>query len=224
VRLAHAATRERILAAAAEVFQRGYRSTSLDEVAARLEITKPAIYHYFPSKEHLLCELYDRVVALSLRRMEEVFRAPTAPAVKLEAMLRIHIGLVVEQLPLFTIFFQEERSLPAGFRRKVLPNQRTYADMMVDVYREGAREGAFRDLDPAVVVNTLLATGNWLYRWYRPDGRLPAARIADIIVAVVSAGYLAHPTGEPAPTGRPDGSGLPATTGAARRPASRSPA
>jgi AcrR family transcriptional regulator len=189
VRLAHGATRERILAAAAELFQRGYRSTSLDAVAALLQVTKPAIYHYFPSKEHLLCELYDRVVGLSLERMEQVFRTPAPPAAKLEAMLRTHIGLVVDHLPLFTIFFQEERNLPAGFRRKVLPKQRAYTDMLVEVYRQGVRAGVFRDLDPAIVVNGLLASGNWLYRWYRPSGRLSAARIADIVVALLSEGY-----------------------------------
>jgi AcrR family transcriptional regulator len=195
VRLAWAATRERILAAAAEVFRRGYRSTSLDEVAGLLEVTKPAIYHYFPSKEHLLSELYERVVTLSLGQMEAVFRAPGAPAAKLEAMLRTHIGLVADQLPLFTIFFQEERNLPAEYRRTVRPKQRAYTDMMVEVYREGVRAGVFRDLDAAVAVNTLLATGNWLYHWYRPDGRLAAAQIADLVVTLLSTGYLAEPRG-----------------------------
>lgn len=187
-RLAYAATRERILDVAADVFQHGYHVTSLDEVARRLGVTKPAIYHYFPSKEHLLSALYDRVVSLSVTRLEAIARTATAPAEKLEAMLRAHIGLVVEHLPLFTVFFREEMHLPVAYRRQVLPKQRVYSRMMVDVYGEGVRAGVLRDVDPVIATSALLAMGNWLYHWYRPDGRLSASEIADIMIELALRG------------------------------------
>ncbi len=189
-RLAYAATRERILTTAADVFQHGYHATSLDHVAARLGVTKPAVYHYFPSKEHLLSELYGRVVSLSFARLDAIARTDVPPIQKLEAMLRAHIGLVVEQLPLFTVFFREEKNLPEAYRRRVLPKQRMYGRMMVDVYRDGVRAGVFRDVDPVVATSALLAMGNWLYHWYRPDGRLSPKEIADIMVGLAMSGYL----------------------------------
>jgi AcrR family transcriptional regulator len=189
-RLAYDATRERILQAATEVFRRGYRATSLDDVAARLGITKPAIYHYFPSKEHLLCELYDRIGSMSVNRMEEIFRSELPPDEKLAAMVRAHIELVIEQLPLFTILFHEEDNLPAPFRRRVVPKHRAYGEMMVEVYRQGVTAGRFKKLDPSIVVNALLAMGNWLYRWYRPDGRLSPTEISGIMLNLVTRGYL----------------------------------
>lgn len=205
VRLAYTATRERILDAAAEVFQHGYHESPLDAVAQRLGVTKPAIYHYFPSKEDLLAELYDRLVTLALARMEAIHTATMAPAAKLEAMLRTHVGLVIEELPLFTIFFREEKNLPASFRNTVLPKQRRYGRMLVDVYRQGVREGVFRDLDPVAVASALLAMGNWLYHWYRPEGRLSAKAITDITVSLALTGCLApndsrQPRGERART------------------------
>ena len=199
-RPAYERMRERILAAAAEVFQHGYHATSLDHVAARLGVTKPAIYHYFPSKEHLLSELYDQVVTLSLARLAAVERADLPPVEKLETMLRAHIGLVLEQLPLFTVFFREEKNLPEAYRRQVLPKQREYGRMMVNVYRDGVRAGVLRDADPVVVTSSLLAMGNWLYHWYRPDGRLPASEIADIMVGLAMSGCLREP---PRPPMRP---------------------
>ena len=187
-RLAYDATRERILQAATEVFRRGYRATSLDDVAARLGITKPAIYHYFPSKEHLLCELYDRIGSMSVNRMEEIFRSELPPDEKLAAMVRAHIELVIEQLPLFTILFHEEDNLPAPFRRRVVPKHRAYGEMMVEVYRQGVTAGRFRKLDPSIVVNALLAMGNWLYRWYDPDQRADAEQIKAIFVRMIFEG------------------------------------
>jgi AcrR family transcriptional regulator len=189
-RLAYETTRERILSAAADVFQHGYHARSLDEVAARLGVTKPAIYHYFPSKEHLLCELYERVVDLSVARMEAVFNADTAPAEKLEAMVRTHILLCVGQLPLFTVFFREEPSLPDTFRQRVRPKQRAYGRMFVDVYRRGVADGIFRDMDAVVVVSALVGMGNWLHHWYRPDGRLSEKEIADGMVTIALLGCV----------------------------------
>lgn len=189
-RLAYETTRERILGAAADVFQHGYHARSLDEVAALLGITKPAIYHYFPSKEHLLCELYERVVDLALARMDAAFRADTGPAEKLETMLRTHILLSVEQLPLFAIFFREEPSLPEPFRQRVLPKERAYSRMLMDVYRQGIAAGVFRDLDAVVVVSALVSMGTWLHHWYQPDGRLSPKDIADLMATLALSGCL----------------------------------
>src|SRR5688572_20092169 len=51
-------TRERILAAAAALFaERGYRATSMQEIAQRVGITKAALYYHFAAKENLLHEL-----------------------------------------------------------------------------------------------------------------------------------------------------------------------
>lgn len=54
--------RKEILAAAAELFaEEGYRGTSLDSVAAAVQLTRQGLLHYFPSKEAvLLAVLEDR--------------------------------------------------------------------------------------------------------------------------------------------------------------------
>jgi AcrR family transcriptional regulator len=48
-------TKERIRAAARELFaQKGVQRTSLQEIADRLKITKPALYYHFSSREELV--------------------------------------------------------------------------------------------------------------------------------------------------------------------------
>lgn len=43
--------REQILEIATDLFQKGFRATSLDQVAAEMGVTRPALYYYFRSKE-----------------------------------------------------------------------------------------------------------------------------------------------------------------------------
>src|SRR4051812_45364556 len=58
-------TRERIRATALELFVRqGYELTTLAQVAHRLEITRPAVYYHFRSKEEVLTSSYQEVTSL----------------------------------------------------------------------------------------------------------------------------------------------------------------
>jgi AcrR family transcriptional regulator len=57
-----ASTREKILDVALDLFtSQGFDGTSMREIAARLHISKPAIYYHFASKEEILTALHLRV-------------------------------------------------------------------------------------------------------------------------------------------------------------------
>jgi len=59
---AAASTRERILDVALNLFtDQGFDATSMREIAERLQISKPAIYYHFASKEEILMALHMRL-------------------------------------------------------------------------------------------------------------------------------------------------------------------
>ena len=76
-----AQTRERILAVAQELFTRqGYDKTSLRDIAERLEISKAALYYYFPRKEDILLELHLQLHTLGETVIAELEGAPDGTA------------------------------------------------------------------------------------------------------------------------------------------------
>ena len=76
--------REQILEIATHLFQRGFRATSLDQVAAEMGVTRPALYYYFRSKEDLLAAIYDRAVGVLIDRAAALFQQGLEP----DALLR----------------------------------------------------------------------------------------------------------------------------------------
>src|ERR1035441_9855363 len=59
------AKRKAVLKTAAQLFlEKSYGRTSMNDVAERLHITKPALYHYFDNKEDILVECYRLGVGL----------------------------------------------------------------------------------------------------------------------------------------------------------------
>ena len=72
-----AATKAALLEAAREFFGReGFVETSLDEVVARAEVTKGALYHHFGSKEDLFAAVYEQVQREVSDRVVEEFLLP----------------------------------------------------------------------------------------------------------------------------------------------------
>ena len=78
-----------LLDVAVAVFnERGYEATSMDELAARLGVTKSAIYHHVPSKVELLRLALDRALDALFAVTEEP-GATTGPAIdRLEHVVR----------------------------------------------------------------------------------------------------------------------------------------
>ena len=77
-------TRARILASALSLFvKKGYEHTTFTDIAARLKMTKGAVYWHFESKEALLVALVDEMLAKFQRQIDELMpkNALTFPAV-----------------------------------------------------------------------------------------------------------------------------------------------
>ena len=65
-------TRSRILASALSLFvKKGYEHTTFTDIAARLKMTKGAVYWHFASKEALLVALVEEMLKKFRRRLDE---------------------------------------------------------------------------------------------------------------------------------------------------------
>lgn len=98
---------ELIIQAAEEVLQeKGYYETSMDEIAARVGISKGTIYTHFPGKEELVIAIFTRDMQKFLHGIDGVIEAEPTPRAKLEALLQfIHTGLYSKQARLLSSMY-----------------------------------------------------------------------------------------------------------------------
>jgi AcrR family transcriptional regulator len=111
-------TRERIRVTALEMFTtQGYEQTSLAQVADRLAITRPAVYHHFRSKEDLLTSSYSRLLPALEELVVFLRSAPGSRAARSEALQRLASLVQGENGPLLVCARVNEhalRGLPAA--------------------------------------------------------------------------------------------------------------
>ncbi len=186
-------TRLRILREAAALFRRrGYRATSMADLAHAVGITKSSLYHHFPSKDALLLEIVQITVDRVMPMISEIVASDLPAPVKLERALTTHLVEGLQDRDNLACFVQEGRNLAPGSLDAYLRKRDRYERLFRDILEEGMAAGAFRTLDVRLTAMALLGMCNSTVAWYRPGGGYPpeviAKQFADLALRAVLAG------------------------------------
>lgn len=169
-------TRRTILDGAADMFsKRGYRATSMNEIAGGVGLSKPTLYHYFRNKEEILVRLYEDVMLDAVDNATRVAESVSDPLDALHEMLTYRVRSTCERPAMYKVFFEEEAELPPELIESVIEQRRVYEQIYRDQvrrYLESVEPPLRDDIDITLFVNACLGAANWVYKWYRPDGRL----------------------------------------------------
>lgn len=171
--------REAVLRMAVTMFlDEGYHRTTLSEVAARLHITKPALYNYFGSKEDILIECYRLGQEMFETSFAEIEGESGSGIDKLRRLITAYAHVMMQDFGMCLVRL-DDRELAAEARAQVRAAKRNY-DMAFRTYiGRGIADGSIVPCDPKLATLTITGALNWIGHWYRPDGELSAATIAD---------------------------------------------
>jgi AcrR family transcriptional regulator len=173
------AKREAVLETAAHLFlERGYRSTSLRELAALLKITKPALYYYFQNKEQILVECYRAGIASIEGLLEEGELESGSGLERVEAYLRVYATAIVSHDFGRCVAMLDDSELSSAARREVRVLKRRIDDSIRGYIEEGIEDGSIDNCDPKLAAFAAAGAINWIGTWYRPDGGLTQEAIA----------------------------------------------
>ncbi|MBW1800253.1 MAG: TetR family transcriptional regulator [Deltaproteobacteria bacterium] len=185
--------KQKIIDTAATLFhKKGYRSTTLDDVAKNLGISKAALYYYVKSKEEILTIIYSQIFEVIFRDTYEISDMALRADEKLRRIIRNHIkNIIVKNLAMFSVFFSEESQLPQKDSRKIREKKSKYTSILEKIIEEGISQGLFREVDPKLQAYGILGMCNWLYKWFKTDQSVYSPdEIADTFIALLEAGYL----------------------------------
>ncbi len=185
-------TQRAIVAAAAELFaQRGFGSTSLDDIAEVLGVTKGALYYHVKNKEEILRLIYLSVLNVAEEPLRRILKSDLPPAEKLHRAIEHHIEISADRSPAVTIFYREQPHLTGPFAKEITLRKKDYEHYFEQIIEEGVAAGAFKsDIDPQIIMFGLLGMCHWLSQWYKPSGRYTPKQIATMFTNMVEGGLL----------------------------------
>jgi AcrR family transcriptional regulator len=153
------ATRSALIDAAIERFAADGLRASFDAVAADVGVTKGALYHHFGSKEGLVEAVYKEAIR---RHADRVIAASSEGdgRARLLALVDASTRLYTSRTPFYRLLTTlhlaaaGERPTLADIARRM---QRTQRDFMIDLVRQGQRDGS---IDPRLDAEAVGLTVN----------------------------------------------------------------
>lgn len=157
--------RHRILSAAAELFQRqGYPATSVRMIAAAVELGASSLYNHIEGKQELLKE----ICFISAERFEVGLKTlrqlETSTSKLLKGLIRLHVRLAVTHPETVTVFNDEWRHLEKDSLLMFLRKRKDYEQAIVEILKQGQREGNLAEHNLEIAVPALLGSMSWIYQ------------------------------------------------------------
>ncbi|MFF5986532.1 TetR/AcrR family transcriptional regulator [Prauserella flavalba] len=181
-------TARRIEATAVELFFReGYPKTSIREITSALGLTPGALYNHFRSKEELLYAIVSKTHAAIEQTLEEaLLRAGDDPVRQLWEVTRSLTVFYTEHQKEAIISKQEYKRLPDPHPAEMLSSERRIRRTVERILERGVRQELFhltlpggREADIPIMAKAILDQMINAGVWFRPDGRLGVADLAD---------------------------------------------
>jgi AcrR family transcriptional regulator len=172
--------RQRILDAASDLFfESGYKGTSIDAIAERIQVTKPFIYYHFNTKADILAAVCGRTTAFVAELAEQQAAKAGPVQERLKELVRELSRRVIEGRVYLAVYFREEKHLPEAAFRKLADDRRRFDQALSNLLEEGVRSGAFDISKIHVATEAITGMTTWLFNWYRPKGPLTPEQVAE---------------------------------------------
>jgi AcrR family transcriptional regulator len=166
--------------------ERGFASTTLQDIADALGVTRPAIYYYFKSKEAILARLVQDITQEAAADLQETAtRTDLTPPERLEALARLTATRIASRSDRFQLLVKSESELPDELARAHREARREVLAAFRHVVEEGVHGGEFRQIDPRMGALGVLGICTWVAWWRRPDDDV--GQVADVLAGMAVA-------------------------------------
>jgi AcrR family transcriptional regulator len=170
---------EILRSAAAVLAEKGYQGTTMEEVAAKLLMTKGSMYYYYKNKDDLLYHCHQMIMDISIERIEEVVNSDLHPIEKLRRAIKGHILLATSEKSMFMVMDKPNQNFSDIQLEEVLKLRKNYSGNFDSIINEGIEKQVFDHVDVRMVRMIILGALNWIQEWYNQDGPQSADEISD---------------------------------------------
>ncbi|HUC05364.1 MAG TPA: TetR/AcrR family transcriptional regulator [Acidimicrobiales bacterium] len=179
--------RQQLLDVALELFAvRGYRATTMDDIAERAGVTKPLVYQHFSSKRALYLELVDAIARDLLTALRGALGRAEGPRQLVETGFAAYFRLVVDREHEFRLLYGRDHADDVELGRALRTVEDAIAEAIDPLIDAGLDDEHRRLLAYAVVGMAEGASRRFIEErpaagaWAEEEAQRLARRVADL--------------------------------------------
>ena len=145
------------------IHKKGFRATTMRDIAQELDFEVANVYNYIDSKQSLL-EGYLFVVQDEFHAaIDHVLASSLRPDKKLQQAISSYIRITIERPYEQALLVNEWRNLKEPRLQEFIERRKGYESKLQRIIKEGVKQGQFRVLDIEMATQTILASLRWLH-------------------------------------------------------------
>jgi AcrR family transcriptional regulator len=186
--------RQAIIDSAARLFAaQGYAGTGISDLCTEVGLGKGALYYYIGSKEQLLVEIQNRVLAPLLVATKGIEALPTTAMAKLRMVSQHLSSVILERLDHIWVYEHDYRYLTGDNRTRVLEQRRLFERMLRDLIEAAIDDGDLPPADARLATLQFLNLHNHTYQWARANQPWTASDLSATYYRTLMLGFGAAP-------------------------------
>jgi len=171
---------EKILKKSVDLFYKyGFVKASIRDIVKAVGISNSTVYLYFKNKDEILFRIILDVGADLLKELQMVIEQHDDPVECLREMISKQIWFSMQVYKKMKIYLEEQYQLRPHLRKKALKQHRQIYDLYYGKICEIEEKGLLYKADKTVITFAIFAVMNWVYRWFKPGGRLSIEEVAE---------------------------------------------
>jgi AcrR family transcriptional regulator len=179
--------RQLILDEAARLFkERGFGSSSMRDLGARVGLDAASMYNHIKSKDEILEIICFQVSDTYIAQLTEVEQMAATYLEKITELLRQHVRLMTKDGAAVSVANNEWKALTEPRLTEFKQARKRYEKGFAALIEQGIAAGELQAVNVSVALFTLLSAVRWVELWYRPGRSLSAAELeADLITMLL---------------------------------------
>lgn len=189
--LANKSRKDEIIKIAAQLFkEKGYKATSMRELAEKVGMEAASLYNHIASKETILQTICMQMGEAYLSHLQQTNENNYTFEEKIKLFIRLHIEVTIANIAFVSVANHEWKHLSEPHLNEFVEMRKKYENGFLRILEEGKKAGIFRDIHPTIALFTLLSAIRWVEVWYREDRKISVVELEDEIVKLLLHGLI----------------------------------
>jgi TetR/AcrR family transcriptional regulator, cholesterol catabolism regulator len=160
--------KEVIIEKASRLFrEKGFGAASMRDLAEHVGVEAASLYNHIQSKSEILQTICFKVANEFMTNLDALEASPQSTLKKMEAVIRLHIRMMLDQYEFVYIADHEWRHLPEPYLSNFLNQRRNYRKRLGDIIEEGIEKGEMKSIDAYTAVLVILSAISGIDSWQR---------------------------------------------------------
>ena len=148
------------------IHEKGFRATTMRDIAERMNFEVANIYNYIDSKDALLENYVIGITKEFQTYMDNIIDSTFSPKDKLRMVISKHIQFTFEKPYQLALMANEWRNLKEPALSEYVAKRSDYIFKIASILEDGIEKGEFRPMNIEIATNSIVSSLRWSYNKY----------------------------------------------------------